>query len=188
MNQPSLPASQSTHIGQNGTHQRVSQMAGQIGVERSHSPVSRTGTPSMHHDPNIAPQHMFDGVTLQDHTFQTPALPTLGNHPSPGSIASLNDRQLEPPMTYDQLLAQNTLLKTRVSELEVIKMVYSDNEINLRRERDEAIGAQNAFKRRIEELEEQLQNGWESTHVNKKARIEEHEVEGDENQQIQQEQ
>lgn len=126
----------------------------------------------MHNDPNIAPQHMFDGVTLQDHTFQTPALPTLGNHPSPGSIASMNDRPSEAPMTYEQLLAQNTHLKTRVSELEVINMMYSDNESNLRRERDEAIGAQNAFKRRIEELEEQINNTTELEHVNKRARTE----------------
>lgn len=115
---------------------------------------------------------MFDGVTLQEHTFQTPALPTLGTHPSPNSMVSLNDRQLEAPITYEQLLAQNMELKTKVSELEVIKMVYSDNEINLRRERDEAISAQNAFKRRIEELEEQLYHNPELKHVNKKARVE----------------
>lgn len=124
----------------------------------------------MQHDPNIAPQHMFDGVTLQDHSFQTPALPTLGNHPSPGSIASLNNRQLEAPMTYEQLLTEVTVLKTRVSELEVINMVYLDNENNLRRERDEAISAQNAFKRRIEELEEKLQGGSEPEHPKKRAR------------------
>lgn len=75
-------------------------------------------------------------------------------------------------MTYEQLLAQNTHLKTRVSELEVINMMYSDNENSLRRERDEAIGAQNAFKRRIEELEEQLNNGSELEHANKRARTE----------------
>lgn len=84
----------------------------------------------------------------------------------------MNDRPSEAPMTYEQLLAQNTHLKTRVSELEVINMMYSDNESNLRRERDEAIGAQNAFKRRIEELEEQINDNTELEHVNKRARTE----------------
>ncbi len=125
----------------------------------------------MHHDPNIAPQHMFDGVSLSDHAFQTPALPQLGGHPSPGSLVSLNDRQIEPPMAYETLVAQNAALKTRVSELEVINMVFSDNENNLRRERDEAIQAQEAFKRRIEELERHMQ-GDELAHPNKKARRE----------------
>lgn len=73
-------------------------------------------------------------------------------------------------MTYEQLLTEVTVLKTRVSELEVINMVYLDNENNLRRERDEAISAQNAFKRRIEELEEKLQGGSEPEHPKKRAR------------------
>ena len=116
----------------------------------------------MHHDPNIAPQHMFDGVSLQDHPFHTPALPQLGGHPSPGS--------LDQPMTYEALLAQNAVLKTRVSELEVINMMFSDNETNLRRERDEAMQAQEAFKRRIEELEGHIQ-GDELAHTHKRARV-----------------
>ncbi|KAK5944502.1 GATA zinc finger protein 3 [Knufia obscura] len=170
INQQSLPASQSTDV-QNGAHRRVSQMTAQFNLERSHSPISRTGTPSMHHDPNIAPQHMFDGVALQDHQFQTPALPQLGGHQSPGSLVSLNDRQLEQPMSYEALVAQNAVLKTRVSELEVINMVFSDNENNLRRERDEAIQVTDHFKRRIEELEQQLQSN-ELAHPNKKQRVE----------------
>lgn len=142
----------------------------------------------MHHDPNIAPQHMFDGVTLQDHSFQTPALPVLGNHPSSGSMVSLNNRQLDGPMTYEQLLNDNTVLKTRVSELEVINMVYLDNENNLRRERDEAISAQNAFKRRIEELEEKLQNEAELEHPHKRARVGDSGTEAEEVQSAQEEQ
>lgn len=125
----------------------------------------------MHHDPNIAPQHMFDGVSLADHQFQTPALPQLGSHPSPGALGQLHDRQLEQPMNYETLAAQNAVLKTRVSELEVINMMFSDNENGLRRERDEAIQAQEAFKRRIEELESHIQAD-EQAHPNKRARVE----------------
>lgn len=128
----------------------------------------------MHHDPNIAPQHIFDNVniSLADHTFPTSGLPPLMNHPSPGSIASLNNQQLDPPMTYEQLLAQNTVLKTRVSELEVINMMYSDNENSLRRERDDAIKAQDDLKRKVGELERQLQATPDLEHPAKKPRRE----------------
>lgn len=125
----------------------------------------------MQHDPNIAPQHMFDGVLLNEHGFQSPALSTLINQPSPGS-GSLNDRQLEPPMTYDQLLNANTQLRTRVSELEVINMMYTEDADNLRREKDEAVKAQEDLKRRISELESQIPHAEGDEHVSKKARLE----------------
>lgn len=112
----------------------------------------------MHHDPNIAPQHIFDNVgTLNDSAFAHAGLPPLMNHASPSSLTSMNNQQLDAPLTYDQLLAQNTILKTRVSELEVINMVYSDNENNLRRERDEAVKVQEELKRKVDDLEKQLQ-------------------------------
>jgi len=128
----------------------------------------------MHHDPNIAPQHVFDNINVNvtDHAFSTTGLPPLMNHPSPGSIGSLNNQQLDLPMTYEQLLAQNTLLKTRVSELEVINMVYSDNENNLRRERDDAMQTQDNLKRRVEELETQLQGAPDLDHPSKRTRRE----------------
>lgn len=149
---------------QNGAHRRVSQMNTQLYPERSQSPISRTGTPSMHHDPNIAPQHMFDGVALADHVFQTPALPSLGNHPSPGSEH----------LTYEQLLAQTTMLKTRVSELEVINMMFQDNLNNLSREKDDAVRGQEDLKRRVEELEHQAQMSLvdlDQPHPHKKPRL-----------------
>ncbi|KAK5072944.1 GATA zinc finger protein 3 [Lithohypha guttulata] len=167
----SLPASQSMDILPNGAHRRVSQMSAQVNPHRSQSPISRTGTPSMH-DPNIAPQHLFDGVSLQDHTFQTPALPNLASHTSLGSLSGLNDRELDQPLSYEQLLAQNTVLKTRVSELEVINMMYSDNENNLRRERDEAIKVQEDIRRRLEELEHRIESS-ELDRPHKRAKLEE---------------
>jgi len=67
---------------------------------------------------------MFDGV-LNDNVFQSPAMPSLQlRHPSPNSMSSMNDRHLEPPKPYDELLQDNTNLKTRVSELEVINDLY----------------------------------------------------------------
>lgn len=75
-------------------------------------------------------------------------------------------------MSVEQLIAQNTILKTRVSELEVINMMYSDNENNLRKDRDEAVRAHEALKRRFEELERSIQ-GSDLPHPSKKVRIEE---------------
>ena len=155
---------------QNGAHRRVSEMS-LSNLQRSQSPISRTGTP-LHHDPNIAPQHLFDGVALSDHVFQAPALPNLGSHPSPGSLGSFAQPS-DSLLSVEQLIAQNTLLKTRVSELEVINMMYSDNENNLRKDRDEAVRAHEDLKRRFEELERSVQGSSDLPHPNKKARIEE---------------
>lgn len=133
-------------------HRRSSQKASSGASDRSHSPISRTETPSLHHDPNIAPQHIFDGVSLNDQPFHhSPSLPGLHlSHPSPGSTSSLNDRHLEPPQTYDQLLVANTQLKTRVNEVEVINIMQRESENRLRSE-------VNDLKNRINELEHLLQ-------------------------------
>ncbi|KIX04109.1 protein GZF3 [Rhinocladiella mackenziei CBS 650.93] len=142
-------------------HRRVSQMAASVTSDRSHSPVSRSGTPGAQHDPNIAPQHLFDSAAaVNDHQYNgSPSLPALHlSQHSPSAISINNDRHLEAPMSYDQLMAANTNLRTRVSELEVINMVYSDNENNLRTERDRAIQERDDLKRKVAELEKQLQD------------------------------
>lgn len=74
-------------------------------------------------------------------------------------------------MSYDQLVAANTTLRTRVSELEVINMVYSDNENSLRGERDRAIQERDELKRKVEELESQLRHASEQEHPAKKPRL-----------------
>lgn len=90
---------------------------------------------------------MFDGVvSLPDGGFNS-GLPALTQ-----DLVTLND-QPAMALTYEQLVAHNTALRTRVSELEVIQMMYSDNENSLRRERDEAVKGQEDLKRRIEQLE-----------------------------------
>ncbi|RMZ85146.1 hypothetical protein DV738_g268, partial [Chaetothyriales sp. CBS 135597] len=150
-----LPASQSVDMSATArqNHRRVSQMAASVTSERSHSPVSRTNTPSLHHDPNIAPQHMFDGVTLGD----GPAFPAGSPSLPPLNLGQpLAGGNLEGSISYDQLLAANTSLRTRVSELEVINMVYSDNENSLRSERDKAIRERDELQQRLEQLEKQL--------------------------------
>ncbi|EXJ78435.1 hypothetical protein A1O1_08835 [Capronia coronata CBS 617.96] len=142
-------------------HRRVSQMATSVASDRSHSPVSRTGTPGVTHDPNIAPQHVFDGASshLPEHHFAngSPSLPPL-NQPSPNTNSVVNDRHTELPMSYEQLVTANANLRTRVSELEVISMVYSDNENNIRKERDRAVRERDELKRKVEQLERKLQD------------------------------
>lgn len=142
-------------------------MANSGASDRSHSPISRTGTPGLHHDPNIAPQHMFDGVTLADQAFAgSPSLPPLNlGQPSPNNTEASN--------SYEQLVAINANLRMRVSELEVINMVYSDNENSLRNERDMARLERDNLKRRFEALEKQVQDTAELAHPNKKQRVEE---------------
>jgi len=136
--------------------------------------VSRTETPALRHPSNIAPQHIFDGVPLAENIFQSPALPQL-RHPSPGSSSSFNDRNLEPPQTYEGLLQANTALKTRVSELEVIndlyrgtvtqyeqggapqaEMVPRNSDSQLRRLLEQSQRCEQELKHKIEELEHEI--------------------------------
>ena len=89
--------------------------------------ITRADTPglSAQHNPNIAPQHIFDTVSLSSDAFASPSLPAFIRHPSP-SASSINGNaaNLEPPQTYDALQAQNQHLRTRVSELEVINDLF----------------------------------------------------------------
>ncbi|KAF2479708.1 hypothetical protein BDY17DRAFT_236430, partial [Neohortaea acidophila] len=70
------------------------------------------------HNPNIAPQHIFDTVSLTGGDFAL-------RQPSP-SAASMNGAsgQLDTPQSYDSVQAQNAHLRTRVSELEVINDLF----------------------------------------------------------------
>lgn len=116
------------------------------------------------HDPNIAPQHMFDSVNLADQGFGgSPSLPPLNlNQPSPTNIEGAG--------SYEAIMAANTNLRTRVSELEVINMVYSDNENSLRSERDSAIRERDELKRKVEDLERQLKDSNDLARPNKRVK------------------
>lgn len=152
-------------------HRRTSQKISSGTSDRSNSPISRTGTPGLQHPSNIAPQHMFDGV-IDSHTFHSPSLPSFNlRQPSPGSTSSVNGSHLEPPLPYDALLAQNTQLKTRVSELEVINDLFRgrvtelehseqnarrasrETEAHLRADLEEVRQREADLKRRLDELE-----------------------------------
>ncbi|OAX82085.1 hypothetical protein ACJ72_03571 [Emergomyces africanus] len=166
-------------LGSHG-HHRGSRKGSAGPSDRSNSPVSRTNTPGFQHHSNIAPQHMFDSVTLSDHNFNPSAavLPSVQLHnPSISSTSSPNDRHLEAPQTYESLLAANTSLKTRISELELInelfrgrvaeleqndaaarrsEMIARDSESRLSQSLEDAQRREEGLKRRISELEQAL--------------------------------
>ena len=129
------------------------------------------------HNSNIAPQHMFDSVTLAEQSLnQQNGHPSLQlRQPSPTSSSAV-DRNFEAPQTYERLLAANTKLNTRVSELEVInelfrgrvaeleqsdatarrsEMIVRDSEVRLRRSLEESQRREEELKRRVTDLESQ---------------------------------
>jgi GATA-binding protein len=147
--------------------------------ERSTSPISRTNTPGLNinaHPSNIAPQHMFDSVSVDHQAFSSPSLPQFiyrAASPSASSINGNNSSHLEPPLSYDALQASCTALKTRVSELEVINELFrgrvgelesneqearqaKDNESRYIAELGEFAAREMDLKRRIEELESEV--------------------------------
>ncbi|KAL3474927.1 hypothetical protein BJX99DRAFT_230559 [Aspergillus californicus] len=157
--------------------------------DRSNSPLPRNDTPGLppmhqphahpHHNSNIAPQHMFDSVTLENPALPPPSSlpPVQLRQPSPTSTSAQLDRHHEAPQTYEDLLAANTSLKTRVSELELInglfrgrvteleqsdatarrsEMIVRDSEVRLRRSLDDAQRREDELKRRISDLERRL--------------------------------
>ncbi|GAM84554.1 hypothetical protein ANO11243_025500 [Dothideomycetidae sp. 11243] len=152
------------------------------GTDRSASPLSNhaTDTLSAHLANNIAPQHLFDNVSLAESAFQS-SLPAFNlRHPSP-SPSALDASQAVP--SYPDANASTNgsgpagTLKTRVSELEVINDLFrgrvaeleaSENEARraeasardevsrLRAELDASRASEEQLKRRVEQLEADL--------------------------------
>ena len=72
------------------------------------------------HNPNIAPQHVFDNVSLSESSFQPAGLPTF-NLRQPSPAPSVNGMHPDHAHQYPENTAS---LKTRVSELEVINDLF----------------------------------------------------------------
>ena len=175
-----------------GGHRRTSHKSQNGHSDGSHSPISRTGTPSMYGN-RMAP---FNGSELTDHQLHSPSLPQMHiRASSPGrSESSVNgDRHLDVPQTYEQLLAANASLKTRVSELDLINELFRgrvtqleqdeanarrgeemkrDSERTLRQHLEESQRRENQLKRRLDDLEREvaeMNEGNEARH--KKIRL-----------------
>ncbi|RSL84868.1 hypothetical protein CEP52_016313 [Fusarium oligoseptatum] len=130
------------------------------GHDGSDSPISRTGTPSMY-------SHSLSSFMVED-PYQTGYVATgEGRATSP-----LNgDRKMEAPQTHEQLIAHNSSLKTRVSELEVIielfrgRLSQLEQQEAVARSGQQVAGAEqtqlpteekNSLKRRLDDLELEL--------------------------------
>lgn len=129
--------------------------------ERPGSPhsLSRTGTPTQHHNPNIAPQHIFDTVSLPSDAFASPSLPAFGIHRQPSPTQSANggsNGQLQPPPTMEELQAQNNSLRTRVSELEVIQDLFRGRVGELESAEQAARQAEKDARNEVERLQAEL--------------------------------
>ncbi|KFZ22863.1 hypothetical protein V502_02656 [Pseudogymnoascus sp. VKM F-4520 (FW-2644)] len=175
-----------------GGHRRTSHKSQNGHSDGSNSPISRTGTPSMYGN-RMAP---FNGTDLTDHQLHSPSLPQMHiRASSPGrSESSINgDRHLDVPQTYEQLLAANASLKTRVSELDLINELFRgrvtqleqdeanarrgeemkrDSERTLRQHLEESQRRENQLKRRLDDLEREvaeMNDGNEARH--KKIRL-----------------
>ncbi|GAB7359147.1 hypothetical protein MBLNU230_g5214t1 [Neophaeotheca triangularis] len=97
--------------------------------DRAPSPGSRSHTPSQshqQHNPNIAPQSIFDSVSLPNDTFNSPSLASFTTLPPQQHQHSLHRVPSIDPSTLSQaeLIQQNRDLRTRVSELEVVNDLY----------------------------------------------------------------
>ncbi|KAL6719883.1 GATA zinc finger protein 3 [Lecanora helva] len=156
----------------------------------SNSPVSNTETPGAQHPSNIAPQHLFDGVSLTDHVFNSPTMSHL-RPPSPSSTSAFLERNSEQPQTFDGLVQANTLLKTRVSELEVINDLYrgtvnqyeqgsapqaemvprESSESQLRHLLEQSQRRERDLKQKVEELEHEIADLRGDQPPSKKARL-----------------
>lgn len=127
-----------------------------------------------HHSPSLAPMHL--------------------RQPSPGrSTSPLNGSQgLEVPQTYEQLIAHNSALKTRVSELEVINGLFKgrvaqleqdegnarrgeemhrESEATLLQRLEESQRRENQLKHRLDDVERELADLRDGAPRAKKMRV-----------------
>ncbi|KAF3055628.1 GATA type zinc finger protein asd-4 [Daldinia childiae] len=123
--QQSLPASTNGNFNHdNATAALAAVRANQQNATNGHghgtdSPVSRTATPSLY-DPHLT------AFQAMDH-FQSDALnqyPIPDGSPSHQSPMNGDQQITDVPQTHEQLIAANSSLKTRVSELELVNELY----------------------------------------------------------------
>ncbi|KAI0416981.1 hypothetical protein EKO27_g10418 [Xylaria grammica] len=123
----SLPASSNGHSFQShdataataAALAAVAQQKAANGHGANDSPVSRTATPNVY-DPNLT------AFQPMEH-FQHDGLhyPIPGGSPGRAPSPTNGDQQpLDAPQTHEQLIAANSSLKTRVSELDLINELY----------------------------------------------------------------
>jgi GATA-binding protein len=129
-------------------------------LARTTSPGSVSTSIFGTHNPNIAPQHIFDTVSLTTDAFVSPSLPSFAlRQPSP-SVASLNgttNGNGESNQSYDALSAHNNQLRTRVSELEVINDLFRGRVAQLEQSEQDARRSEKAKDEELLRLRTELE-------------------------------
>lgn len=102
-------------------------------------------------NPNIAPQHIFDTVSLPSDTFASPSLPHLALQQN-----GQQNGQLEQPSNVQDLLSQNVTLRTRVSELEVINDLFRGRVTELEQSENQTKERERAHEEEAQRLTAEL--------------------------------
>ncbi|KXJ95366.1 hypothetical protein Micbo1qcDRAFT_157266 [Microdochium bolleyi] len=166
MKKKSLPASQTMNGLQSAENaQALALAAAQRAAQKTNgvdSPVSRNGTPGLY-DPSLA------GFSHDMAQFTTDGLPQYPLPTGTSHSDSMNGdhSQLDMPQTHEQMIAVNSSLKTRVSELEVINELYRGRLTQLEQDQQTAdnfrhsaeVAAKEAAQERAnrEEIQRQLE-------------------------------
>lgn len=128
-------------------------------LARTTSPGSLSTSAYGGHNPNIAPQHIFDTVSLTTDAFISPNLPSFAlRQPSP-SVASLNgttNGNGDSTLSYDAISAHNNQLRTRVSELEVINDLFRGRVAQLEQSEQDARRSEKAKDEELSQLQSEL--------------------------------
>ncbi|KAI0401815.1 hypothetical protein F4802DRAFT_396947 [Xylaria palmicola] len=98
---------------------RASQQKAANGHGHADSPVSRTATPNVY-DPSLTAFQTMDHFQHDGLHYPMPGA-SPGRAPSP---TNGEQQPLDAPQTHEQLIAANSSLKTRVSELDLINELY----------------------------------------------------------------
>ncbi|KAK1995487.1 GATA zinc finger protein [Colletotrichum falcatum] len=161
--------------GQNpgSAHRRPSQKSTN-GNADGESPVSRTGTPSLY-NPSLPVFQGMDDAQLQA---------GLQGFSENRAGSPLNgDRHLDVPQTHEQLIATNSALKTRVSELELINELFrgrlsqmEQDEASARRGQEISGKAEAQLRMQLETSKKQLEESHRREN-NLKRRLDELELE-----------
>lgn len=142
-------------------------------------------------NPNIAPQHIFDNVSLTEPNYHSPSVPHLMIRQASPSAASINGSHLDANHGYADP-STNSNLKTRVSELEVINDLFRgrvaeleqseqaarrnadfhrDSADRYRLDLDASLAREKDMKRRIDQLEAEVEAYRQTPPAPKRARL-----------------
>ncbi|KAI3545486.1 GATA zinc finger, partial [Colletotrichum abscissum] len=161
-----------------GQNQRRQSQKSNGNPDGSDSPVSRTATPSLY-NPSLPVFQGMDDAQLQ---AGLQGFNVSGSDNRSGSPLN-GDRHLDVPQTHEQLIAANSALKTRVSELELINELFrgrlsqmEQDEASARRGQEISGKAEAQLRAQLESSKKQLDESHRREN-NLKRRLDEMELE-----------